>query len=322
MIHKDSPLFQEISPQQISAVFRQLLGAGEVGKHELLPGGLFNTTYYVEYDGGQAAVLRLAPVNRQLILGFETHLMEAEAEMCRRCRDLEIPCSEILALDTSKALLDRDIMIVRYIPSCPMSENLPPEQEQPALYRQIGQYLARLHRVTGAQFGYLSRQSQGIGFSSWSDALLYEVEDMLQRSLNTAALEDAEAAAVRAVFQAHRSLLDEITVPHLLHCDIWAGNILLDDQRQIAAVIDGDRAMFGDPDFEFASGWMAHPALLEGYGIRPAPSQHQQQRIQLYRLYYALMETYIWHTEYAHLPFYQEHHKRLQDILGKLQKKE
>lgn len=35
-------------------------------------------------------------------------------------------------------------------------------------------------------------------------------------------------------------------------------------------MIDGDRALFGDIDFEFASGWMMTDAFFDGYGARPA----------------------------------------------------
>ena len=40
--------------------------------------------------------------------------------------------------------------------------------------------------------------------------------------------------------------------------------LLTEDCREIAAIIDGDRAVFGDTDFEFASGWGACLAPLCG----------------------------------------------------------
>ena len=63
-------------------------------------------------------------------------------------------------------------------------------------------------------------------------------------------------------------------------------------------MIDGDRALFGDIDFEFASGWMMTDAFFDGYGARPAETPDCQRRRLLYKLLYELNDFYISLIEY------------------------
>ncbi len=69
-VNRASHLFQEASQEEIAALFHAALGEGDIRSSRLLSGGLFNTTYYVEYGPEhRRAVLRLGPVNRHLLLG-------------------------------------------------------------------------------------------------------------------------------------------------------------------------------------------------------------------------------------------------------------
>ena len=118
-----SRLFREISREEISALFQAALGEGEIRTSRLLQGGLFNTTYYVEYGPEpRQAVLRLGPVNRHLLMGHERDLMAAEVRMGALCREAGVPCSHVLAWDDSRQSFGRDYMIAAYIPSVVMAE--------------------------------------------------------------------------------------------------------------------------------------------------------------------------------------------------------
>lgn len=307
-------LFKEISKQEIEYLFKESLGETYIAAYRLLNGGLFNTTYYVEY--GQArerAVLRLGPVNRHLLMGHEENLMSAEVYMCEKCCEQGIACSEILVCDTSKQLIDRDFMIVRYIPSVVMFEAQLTDLQKNDLYHTMGKYIAKIHQITGELFGYVSRIQQGIKFRLWSDALIFEVEDILKRLERYHAFSEVETEVIRKIFEESRTLLDEIHVPHLLHTDLWEGNVLLaEETHEIAAIIDGDRAVWGDVDFEFANDWMKHPALLEGYGRELDDlDENRKKRIKLYQLFYALLELYVGFEKYNDQGAYQWNSERV-----------
>ena len=114
-------LVREASREELELVTREILG-DEALSFRLLSGGLFNTTYLIETEKNGTAVLRLGPVNRHLLLPYEHFLMESAVEVYRLCALYGIPASEVLAADTSKQVIDRDVMFVRYIPSVPLSE--------------------------------------------------------------------------------------------------------------------------------------------------------------------------------------------------------
>ncbi|MBS6194064.1 MAG: aminoglycoside phosphotransferase family protein [Clostridiales bacterium] len=310
-----SSLFKEISSEEIQKIFLHSLGEARIEEAHLLKGGLFNTTYLVSYgEEKKKAVLRLGPVNRHLLMEFEENLMQAEEYVCSVCRKQEIPCSTILACDTSRKIIDRDFMIVEYIPSVVMSEAKKQEgklseEAEDYICRRTGEYLKKLHQVTGESFGYVSFVLKGQAFDSWGEALCYEADDILRRLEKTGGFTKDEAAAVRKVFYERKELLDEIKTPHLLHGDIWTTNILLnEDCTEIAALIDGDRASFGDIDFEFGGTWIQNPALKEAYGYEQTGpmTEKREERLWLYRLYYRILEAYVWMIEYNEMEFFRE----------------
>ena len=99
----------------------------------------------------------------------------------------------------------------------------------------------------------------------------------------------------------YQALLDAIDTPRLLHADLWDGNVLVRPMSsgwEVAAIIDGDRALYGDIDFEFASGWMMTDAFFDGYGARPAETPECQRRRLLYKLLYELNDFNISLIEY------------------------
>lgn len=293
---------------------------------KLLGGGMFNTTYYVEYGfPHKKAVLRLGPVNRHLIAGFEENLMPAEVYVYTICQSIGIPCSNVLCCDTSKSIIDRDFMIVEYIPSIVMLKADLTEEKREKLYVQMERYLSELHQVTGEGFGFVSRICEGKAFGKWSDALIYEVADLSGRLVEANGLSAEDADNLLLTFKLNGDLLDQIKMPHLLHTDLWEGNVLLDENTlEIAAVIDCDRAVFGDVDFEFASPWMENSHLKRGYGavMQMSLSRERVKRRRLYQMFFSLLDAYVGYCEYNNLELYENKKKRLIELLGEKNKPE
>lgn len=312
-------LFQEISFEKIEDIFAESLGEHKIWSAALMDGGLFNTTYHVTYgEDRREAVLRLGPVNRQYLMGHEENLIRAEAEVCGLCAAYGIPSSTVLALDCSRTAVDRDYMIAAYIPSVAMNRTELTEEERDALYQEMGMYLRRFHQIKGDSFGYVSRILEGKRFPSWGDALLFEAEDILARLEHYLGCDGRE---IRAAFRRNKPLLDDVARGSLLHTDMWEGNVLLDrESHKILALIDGDRAVYGDPDFEFASSWMEHPALLRGYGAGPLErlGPEQRKRRILYRVYYALLEAYVEFEKYGSRERYDSEIPHIKDMLAEL----
>jgi fructosamine-3-kinase len=86
----------------------------------------------------------------------------------------------------------------------------------------------------------------------------------------------------------HTSLFDRVVPSSLLHMDVWGQNILVDRQGHVSGLVDWDRALWGDPEIEFAVldyCGISKPAFWEGYRQQRDQSDAAQVRNIFYLLY-------------------------------------
>lgn len=319
-INRKSHLFQEADPSLIQKIFTEKLHTGPRLETELISGGLFNTAYKASC-GGQEYVIRFGPVNQHLLMGFEKNLMEAEAYVYGLCRKHQITCPRVLACDTSHSLTDRDYMIEEYISGTVMLDaGLLPEQKE-TLFEAMGEYAAKLHAVTNDRFGFVSRILKENQAYTWAQCLIREAGEILDALVRGRHLDGEAAGRILRVFTDNRSLLDEIRTPHLLHTDLWEGNVIIafeGGKPYLKTVIDADRAVFGDEDFEWAAPWMDMPGIRRGAGIREETflKPDRQMRRQIYRVFYALIGCYAGIYEYEDMDMYQSGKKEAVQAAG------
>lgn len=298
-----SSVYQDLTAEELNAMIEKSLHTTITGSRHLT-GGLFNTTYAVETADCGSVVLRVGPVNRHLLMHFEHDLMESEEAVYAMCHARGIPVSEVLACDTTKSILDRDFMIVRNIPSSPMSEceaDLSPD-DRARICREIGEATKNFHAIEGEKFGRIAEVKHGGGFDQWSECMMTEFERWENIAAPTGLFSPDEHKAARTVLTETASILDEIKTPHLVHADLWFGNILVtkDEHPRFAAIIDADRAMWGDTEIDFSSiPWTQEsPTFWEGYG-KPLPmDDHNRIRRMIYTMMWSLFDTYVWLHQY------------------------
>jgi aminoglycoside phosphotransferase (APT) family kinase protein len=98
---------------------------------------------------------------------------------------------------------------------------------------------------------------------------------------------------VRAVIAANAASLDEVTEPAFVEWDLWDNNVLV-RAGTIVAIIDHERAFYGDPLMEggFTAtqlpGFGDPAAFLRGYGRGPLTGSEQVRR-RLYGVYLTLI---------------------------------
>lgn len=314
-MNKQSNLYEEITLEQIQLLFEKTMQITTPIEASLLSGGLFNTTYHVfSKESGLDVVLRLGPVNRHLLMRFEENLMQAEQYVYKLCKKENIACSEVLVCDTSKKWIDRDFMIVTYIPSIVMCDAKLIHDQKIPLYTEVGRQTKKLHGIKNETFGRVSEILSGLSFSSWSDYLISELEDICGRIIRDNGMKLEEMDRAKQVILKYQEWLDEIITPRLVHTDLWEGNILLDKKRkdQIVAIIDSDRAIFGDPDYDLACPWMINESFLDGYRIEDN-SFHKEEfhsikrktRRKIYNLIYRFLEAYVGLSEYNNNELYE-----------------
>lgn len=324
----NSSLYKELTEPELKNIISANLHTDNFTS-KLLTGGLFNTTYMIETAEHKKFVLRVGPVNRHFLVPFEHHLMEAEDEVYSLCRARNIPVSDVVVTDVSKQLLDRDYMIVRYIPSKPMSEaGLSPE-EQNLIFREVGTAAAKMHSIHSPHFGRVYDVKSGRGFEKWSDSLKNELDEWETVAASCGLYSEEERAAVHIIIDKASPSLDEITTPSLVHADLWSGNVLIsrdaDDHPEFAAIIDADRAMWGDPEYEFTTIlWLSdNQNFWDGYGSSLSNDTHSIIRHCVYYLISRLIDSYVYLVEYNAPDLAEREHsnavkqiEKLQELLG------
>jgi aminoglycoside phosphotransferase (APT) family kinase protein len=103
------------------------------------------------------------------------------------------------------------------------------------------------------------------------------------------------------------AIFDKITQACMIHADLWEGNVLVsenDGKWNIVALIDVDKAIYGDKDLEFASPTMLNDDFLSGYGLRTAESSGSIFRRNAYRLLESFMYAYIWFAQFENIEKY------------------
>lgn len=273
----------------------------------LLSGGLFNTAYILkeipEPEDGHKYVLRFGPVMRELLLPYEHNLMAAEAWAYEKMAAAGVPTSHVVYLDTSKALLDRDVMIVEYIPSVNLYDAKLDDANKAIAYEEVGRLTRKMHEIPGTQFGRAAWLLRGRGFDRWSDYIRSEFDEWADsiRHKTTGFFTEEELSAILALPGKYRTELDEITEPRFCHCDLWGLNVLMKEKGspEVAAVIDPDRCCMGDPDFELASGWMMSDAFYRGYGRSiNEDDPATEKRVTLYRALFFLLDGFFQRVQY------------------------
>jgi aminoglycoside phosphotransferase (APT) family kinase protein len=281
-----------------------LAGAGvswdRVASCRSLTGGTFNAVHLVHLVDGSGLVVKIPPGPDTPLLRYERGILGTEAlyyQLAGQCRDVTVPA--VVAVDATGAA--GGYLVMTHCPGSPWPELTPQPTgaERDDLRAELGRQVARVHTITGNRFGYPSG-AVGPLRGSWRDAFL----DMVNAVLADAGRFDVSlprpAASVRDWFTARSAVLDEVTTAVLVHFDLWDGNVLVESTpagQRIGALIDAERAFWGDPLAEFVSLALfgdieQDSAFLDGYrsvGGTATFDPAARQRLSLYRAYLYLI---------------------------------
>lgn len=277
-----------------------------------LESGLFNDSYLLERGDGSRLeiaqddrlILRIAPPDQRGALFYERNMMRQEPEVHRLVRENTIiPVPRIYYFDDSRDIMDRDYMLMEWMPGTPMSQASMSQTALARAFRHAGRYLSTLHHeVQRDRFGYLGAHRCMPPQSTWMSAF-----EVMWGKL----CEDVHTCGVYAVhelkkaLQAFENRREAFRIEGraaLLHMDIWAQNILVDHEGNITAILDWDRALWGDPGIEFAvleyCGF-DNAAFNDGYGQRWPRDDQSGIRAVFYHLYEVQKYLVIWRTRRA-----------------------
>ncbi|GAA3446130.1 phosphotransferase family protein [Planomonospora venezuelensis] len=283
-----------LTAAELDDLLRRALGAGVASSAELSD-GFANAVWRLVLDDGREVVLKLSPPPELEQLRYERNLLRAEAMVYRRAC---LPGPELLCAGFDDPVLGGDYLIMSALDG--VAWNRAPEAPAGVLRRELGGHLARLHTVTGDVYGYPHAQLTG---PTWRSAFLAMTGAVLDDAARYSIGLPVPAGSVRAAVEAAAWALDEVTVPALVHFDVWPGNVFLTPgslnggPARIQAIIDHERAFWGDPLADFVTPTIfgeleEDDEIVAGYreagGVVPF-DERARVRMALYRLYLCLV---------------------------------
>ncbi len=251
-----------------------------------IPTGKFNTSFFAR-AGDREWVLRIAPPRDAVFVFYERGMMRQEPAIHELLlARTSIPAARILAFDDSLELVDREYLLMERLPGRPLTET--PHAPYDRVLRQVGAHLAAAHALTADRYGYLGAHRPMTPQTSWVAAFEIMWSKMIDDIVGVGWYDRGEARFLRGLLDRHLSLFDRPAPASLLHMDIWHQNILVDDSGQVTGIVDWDRALWGDPEIEFAVldyCGVSEPAFWEGYGRERDASPAARVRQAFYLLY-------------------------------------
>ncbi|WP_435299167.1 phosphotransferase family protein [Timonella sp. A28] len=241
---------------------------GTIAHYARLTGGMFATTFKVTLTDGQVIVVKIAPAGDSSLLTYERNITKAELDIYQRCADkpaLLMP--SVIHWDFTRAHVEGDAIFVSHLDGTPWTtliedKKLGWDAERPALDR--AHYFPLLHTVTSHTFGYPA--SPNLQGKTWREAFT----NMWEALFADSARWDIRLpeALMREALAQHIHVFDDVTRAHLIHMDLWQGNMFLNSEHGLCGVIDTERALFGDPLFDFVG--------CDQLGEGPIPTDHAQ----------------------------------------------
>ena len=290
-----------LSPDAIEQAVRRYLDLGPGSADISSPAtGRFNSTYFV--SGPEAeAVLRVAPPDDAGFLFYERKMMAQEPPVHALVRETaDVPAPAVLGYDTARDLLPRDYLVLERLPGVPLSQaagvNLA------AVWEQVGEMLARVHAIQGQRYGYDGPHLPLAPRAAWGEAFHAMWNAMIDDIEGCKGYAPAEAERMRALLDRFMPLVDRGVPPSLLHMDVWHENVLVDRKGRVTGLLDWDRALWGDPEIEFAVldyCGVSVPSFWRGYGGQRPDGPDASVRNVLYLLYELQKYIVIWRARRA-----------------------
>lgn len=279
-----------------------------------LKAGLFNNTYRVN-TSQDAYILKVAPGQDADVFYNERYLMRRERSISRQLQAVSPLIPGYLSFFT---VGDRDAFLQPRIQGRVWSEVLSSlsEEENAGLWKQLGAFAGILHNSSGERFGY---PAPGKSFNRWSRFVADNVEGMVEDCRRLDVLCE-EVEVYRRNMPHFLQLLDQVDIAKLLHGDLWPRNVIIDGvgaDIHIKAVIDGERAFWGDPVSDWVLILYGVPeAFWQGYGENLLKAS-DPACISIYKGMYFILN--ILEAVRFQMP-YEEPRKRLSAVNKKLDK--
>jgi aminoglycoside phosphotransferase (APT) family kinase protein len=247
--------------------------------------GKFNTSFFIRNESVDW-VIRVAPSRDSVFIFYERDMMRQEPGIhARLLKQTSVPVAPIVAYDDSLKQIGNDFIIMERLEGRAISDV---SCDNNAVLSQVGEFLAQTHAQEADTYGYIGEHAPMEPQSRWADAFHIMWNRLIDGIVEVGHYDAEESAGFRSLLDHHIGLFDRPVPSSLLHVDVWAENILVDANSRVTGLIDWDRALWGDPEIEYAVldyCGISEPAFWEGYGKERDLSSDAQIRQVFYLLY-------------------------------------
>ena len=287
---QDEPFNEPLDPQAVEKVCGEAFGsATRISDCRQIAGGQLNAVYRIAFAQRAPVVLRLGPPAGAPLLRHEQALLQREAALQPLLADACPLIPKLLHQDFTCATLERPLLLLEYRGGARwdrVGERIPVRAAH-ALWMQFGDAVRNLHELQGSVFGF---PPPAQGWSSHAQWLIHLVDE-LALDLEQCGIAVAGLARFREQLRACRAQLELSQPPRLVHGDLWPRNVLVeqhDDGWRISAILDAERAFWGEPAAEWIFGFLDLPqAFWEAYGTRLDPQHLEGDLLLRSRVYQA-----------------------------------
>jgi aminoglycoside phosphotransferase (APT) family kinase protein len=202
-------------------------------------------------------------------------------------REAGVPAPELMAFEASSESLDgRVLRVFSYIDGFSPDTLDDHPAKRARFFGQLGEAVARLHRVTQPEF--TSRVSSGPGFERWSEFVAHRWGSVVERAEHAGVDHDLIAASEAALLPL-ASRFDDVAHPVVCHRDIYFDNLLCDADGNLVALLDFDMAEAWEPaaDFHKLRWWVfgtdatAEREFLAGYRAGEPFPEDLERRVRI-----------------------------------------
>lgn len=318
------------TPQTLRAMIARAYGPDQVPDEASswvseLGHGWFNVAYRIRLRDGAQVVLKIAPPPGIEVMTYEHGAMTTELTALALIREhTEVPVPAVHFADRSHELCDADYFFMPYIDADNfgiVKDGLSPE-ERDGYYEGMGVANRRLNDIRGEGFGPLN----GPHDATWRDCFSRMIGDVLRDGECRTVDLGYDYDLIRQVIATDLDSLDEVTEPRLVEWDLWDSNVMIRD-GEIVAVIDHERAFYGDPLMEAGFTSLDLPTafgdltgFVRGYA-HPELTGTERRRRRLYTLYLILImiiETnYRGHTDTTQYDWARDRLREVMALFGR-----
>ncbi|WP_336788015.1 phosphotransferase family protein [Paenibacillus sp. MMO-177] len=230
--------------------------------------GFFNAAYGVDLSDGRQTVLKVAPPPDTNVMTHEHNILFSEVEAIRLIAErTDLPVASVLFYDPSRSLCGSEYFFSEKLQGCSyysVSNELG-ETARAAIDRQVGQLNSRINQIAGERFGYFGQpERQG---NVWIDVFGSMLQDAVRDAERLNIALPVDAGTLHKLLVRDAPFFAEVKRPRLIHWDLWAGNVFIEDGR-VTGLIDFERCLWADPLME--TGFRSihlNSSFLQGYGM-------------------------------------------------------